>query len=316
MSTWGLVTTVKAPKKAVLDFAAWHLDLGAHRLFIHLDEADDDTFAALKTHPRIRPMITDARYWSDKGRNRPDKVEPRQTFNATRTYRKRADVDWLAHIDVDEFLIPEAPPDRLLSALPTECKVARMRPMEALSPVTEGEEFMNFKTLTLDLKERRRLAAEVWPTFGPFLNGGFLSHVAGKIFVRTGQPDGTFRIHRFFSGDQEDPGQQELPSITLAHLHAKSWPDWIGQFRFRHEHGAYGPDMKPNRPREQGGMTMHELFHTLEAEGGEAGLRLFFDEVCAATPGHLQRLAKAGLLRRVKLPLDRVREKHFPGLCA
>ena len=29
-------------------------------------------------------------------------------------------------------------------------------------------------------------------------------------------------------------------------------------------------------------------------------------------PGHLDRLAKEHLLRRVALPLDTVREKHFP----
>ena len=315
MTTWGLVSTVKAPKRAVLDFAAWHLELGAHRLFLHLDAPDEETFDLLKRHPRIRPLVTDAAYWEAKGRPRPEKVEPRQTFNATRTYKRRADVDWLGHVDVDEFLVPEAPVAQILGALPEGCKVARIRPMEALAPVGEPGELWDFKTLVVDLRERQRIASQVWPTYGPSLNGGFLSHVAGKVMVRTGLPDPAFRIHNFYSAGEENPGQQEPEGLSLAHLHAKSWPDWFAQFRFRHTHGAYKAEFKPNRPRDRGGMTMHELFAAIEAKGGEAGLRLFFDEVCAATPGHLARLGAAGLLRQVRLPLDAVRERHFPGAC-
>lgn len=313
MTSWGIVSTIRAPQRAVLDFAAWHLELGAHRLFLHLDVPDEATFKILKRHPRIRPQITDAAYWKAEGKVRPRKHQPRQTFNATRTYARRADVDWLCHLDVDEFLIPAAPVDGILEALPGDCHVARIRPMEALAPDGEAEDYWNFKLLALDPPTRRRLSAEVWPTFGPYLNGGFLSHVAGKLFVRTGQDAPQFRIHNFYAGEVENPGQQELSQISLAHMHAKSWPEWYGQFRYRHESGAYRAELKPNRPRNQGGTTMHDLFSAIEAESGEAGLRLFFDEVCAATPGHLERLSAAGLLRRIRMPLDEVRQKHFGG---
>lgn len=316
MTTWGIVTTLKAPMRDVLTFAAWHLELGAHRLFIHLDAPDDATFAILKAHPRIRPLVTDHTYWTSIGKARPEKHQPRQTLNATRTYARRADVDWLCHCDVDEFLVPEAPVDHILAALPAECQVARVRPIEALAPVAPQDDNWHFKTLVLDRHRRRALSAQVWPTFGPYLNGGFLSHVAGKIFVRTGLPSPAFRIHNFFSDGVENPGQVELPQIALAHMHAKSWPDWLAQYRYRHAQGSYRAELKPELPRDRGGMTMHEVFAAIEAESGEAGLRQFFDEVCAATPGQLDRLAQAGLLRQLALPFDNVREKHFPGACA
>ena len=34
MIRWGTVTTTNAPLPEILDFAAWHLELGAHR--VHL----------------------------------------------------------------------------------------------------------------------------------------------------------------------------------------------------------------------------------------------------------------------------------------
>lgn len=316
MTTWGLVCTTNAPMRAVLNFAAWHLELGAHRLYIHLDAPDAACFDVLKAHPRIRPQVTDPAYWDDVGKSRPHKHQPRQTFNATRTYERRADVSWLGHLDVDEFLIPDRPVDQLLGGLSDDCQTARIRPMEALAPVGEVTDHFDFKTLVLDRATRRRLAAEVWPTFGTYLNGGFLSHVAGKIFVRTGQPDPGFRIHNFYSEGVENPGQVELEECALAHLHASSWPEWVKQYRYRHTSGSYRAELKPERPVEKGGLSLHDLFRTLEDDSGEAGLRLFFDEVCAASPGHLDRLAGAGLLRRVRMPLDDVREKHFAGACA
>lgn len=313
MTTWGVVTTTHAPKRAVLDFAAWHLQLGAHRLFIYLDAPDDELFEILKAHPRIRPQVTDNGYWDGHKKTRPEKHQPRQTFNATRTYARRADVDWLTHIDVDEFLVPEQPVDQILSALPDDCMTARIRPMEALASVDADKDHWDFKTLPLDRARRRQLALQVWPTFGTYLNGGFLSHVAGKVIVRTGLPEPAFRIHNFYSAQMENPGQCELHDIAFAHMHAKSWHDWYAHYRFRHERGSYRAELKPDRPPEKGGMTLHDLFATLEAESGEAGLRLFFDEVCAATPGHLTRLTQAGLHRRIRMPLDAVREHHFPG---
>ena len=64
---------------------------------------------------------------------RPVKHQVRQTQNATFTYHRKAEVDWLAHIDVDEFLWPAEPLAPLLAALPADIPYARVRPIEALS---------------------------------------------------------------------------------------------------------------------------------------------------------------------------------------
>lgn len=313
MTTWGIVSTIRAPLAEVLNFAAWHLELGAHRLFLYLDTPDDPAYDILKAHPRIRPVITDDDYWAQRGQGRPQKHQVRQVRNATRTYRRRADVDWLAHIDVDEFLVPQGDIAATLAALPSVCQVARIRPMEALAPVGPASDSWHFKALILDRQERRRLAKQVWPTYGAYLNGGFLSHVAGKILVRTGLPEAEFRIHNVVTQGHENPGQVECDAITLAHLHARSWDDWQAHFRFRHARGSYRADLPPDRPRDQGGLNLHDLFDMIAADGGEPALRDFFDEVCAATPEHLDRLTRAGMLRQAELPLATVREKHFPG---
>ena len=50
----------------------------------------------------------------------------------------------------------------------------------------------------------------------------------------------------------------------------------------------------------------------IEDEGGKAGLRAFFDEVCADTPSLRSRLQAHGLLSEVNLALDAALSTHFP----
>ena len=70
--------------------------------------------------------------------------------------------------------------------------------------------------------------------------------------------------------------------------------------------------MKPNRPVEHGGLTLHALFNTIHSQDGEAGLRHFYNQVCTATPTHLEQLQTMGLLRQPPLDLDASVARHFP----
>jgi len=116
-------------------------------------------------------------------RKRPEKHQARQTVNATRAYRRRPGVDWLGHIDVDEFLWPEDGTfAHQLAALPTGARTARVRPIEALAAM-DGTAPKWFKGCHLRQAVRNTQTEDIYPTFGALLNGGFLSHVAGKIFV-------------------------------------------------------------------------------------------------------------------------------------
>lgn len=305
MTKWGLTATIKAAHTDVLDFAAFHLDQGAHRLFIYLDDTVPQTFAALKAHPKIRVTTCDAAHWDKLGKKRPAKQEVRQTLNATHAYNRNTQVDWLAHIDGDEFLWPETNIAAVLAALPADRLCARARPNEALSG--DGTAF---KAFIPNGPDRTRLVAQLYPNYAPYIKGGFLSHVAGKLFVRTGLADISFRIHNVFQGDTMNPCETELSAIALFHCHARNWDDWIAAYRHRLTKGAYRADLAPAQGKS--GMTLHELFKSLELAGGEAALRKFFDEVSADSPELRAKLAALGLLRLVDLDLKASRARHFP----
>lgn len=307
MTRWGLVSTIKAPLDQIQAFAAHHLELGAHRLYLYLDAPDPQAEAALRAHPKIRVKVCDDAYWAASGIDRPRKHQPRQTHNATAAYARAQDVDWLLHIDVDEFLWSDGDVAQHLAALSEDCMAARVRPMELLS----GSDSL-YKAFVPPGPDRHRIVDRLYPTYGQFLKGGFLSHVAGKLFARTGAPDVTFKIHNVLHGDAMNPGGAELAHVQLCHHHAPDWTEWQATYRFRMEQGSYRAQLGPNRPREQGGLKTHELFSMIEEEDPENGLRAFFEEVCQDTPRLRAALQAEGLLRQCDLDLARKTRRHFP----
>lgn len=310
MVNWGIVATIKADAPAIQRFVAYHLEMGAHRIYIYLDAPNPQAQEALKMHPNTRVIRCDEGYWKRNGK-RPAMHQPRQTLNATRAYHRADEVDWLIHMDVDEFLVTQGHISTQLAALPADIQCARARPMELLAGGDPAQD-LAFKTFIPPGKQREQTVATLYPTFGQHLKGGFLSHIAGKIFVRTGIEELKFRIHNAFLDAEMNPNSIEMPHIELAHFHATDWDTWVSHFAYRFEEGSYRADLGPARARDRGGITVHELFTLIQAEEGKAGLRAFFNEVCADTPTLRARLHAAGHLRCVHFAFDAAVAKHFP----
>ncbi|MCP9481585.1 glycosyltransferase family 2 protein [Shimia sp. CNT1-13L.2] len=318
MTRWGLVSTIKAPPKEVLNFVAYHLDQGAHHLFIYLDNQNPKAQAALEAHPQVTVTRTDGAYWRGTVGRKPEKHQPRQTHNATQAYEMAPEfgLDWLGHIDVDEFLSPVGDPlDQLLGRVENGIAAARVAPAEALaSEDVEGLDPATIyaKAWVPDTTAREKMEAALYPDFGNYVRGGFISHTLGKTFLRTGLPPLQFRIHRGMRGNDEVGPRVTLDGIDLCHIHVKSWQDWQRHFDYRHEKGSYRAELKPVRPSEFGGLSLHQLFTTLRETGGDEAIRAFFNEICLARPALISGLRERNLLREFRLDLDARREAHFP----
>lgn len=306
--TWGLSATVLASARDTLAFTAYHLQAGAHRIYLYLDAPCPEAIPHLQGHPKVRVTICDAEHWQKVNNGRPAKHQNRQTLNATHAYHRRVEVEWLIHMDVDEFLVSDQPITAHLAGLDAGTPTLRVRPMEQLS----GDGSV-FKAFVPPNGQRDAIVKTLYPTFGGQIKGGFLSHLAGKVFTRTGLENVTVKIHNAFQDGVELKGADMLPGLDLAHCHAKSWEDWHAAYRYRLEKGAYRAELGPNKPRDKGGLSLHDVFAGIEARDGTPGLRAFFDEVCADTSALRARLDAKGLLRRVNLDLNATLSTHFPN---
>lgn len=306
-SSWGIVTTTRAPLEDILRFVAYHLDLGADRIHLFLDEPNRRAVRILQQHPKVKIRVCDKAYWQRRGIQRPDKHQVRQSQNANATYRNTG-LDWLAHIDIDEFLWSQAPIANLLQDIPQEIPAMRVRPIEALA--CDGD---LYKAFIPPARNRNQLVEDIYPQFGGFVLGGFLSHVQGKLFVRSGLPNLSDRIHNIFQNGALLTCKTELQGVDLCHRHAPDWDHWLAHYRFRLAHGSYQPGGPLNLPRQQGGLSKYELLSWIEQNQGIEGLRAFYDEISGADPKVRQRLQNHDMIRHRPLDLEAKLAKHFPG---
>lgn len=303
---WGLVCTTNAPLRDVARFVAHHLDSGASHLYLYLDAPDPDIAALLKGHPKITLTLCDAAYWKKTGKTRPDAHQLRQTFNATRALRDaEATVDWLGHIDTDEFILTKGKLSSALKSIPDDMAGARLFPAEALAATVTGDLPKHFKLRTTTDGVPAQAVTDIYPKFGSYVRGGFLSHLAGKVFARTGLGDIHLAIHRLRVKGADVINTATLTDAYVGHLHAPDWDSFATKLEFRQTKGSYRIK-SDDAPK-----TIGTLLQYLRDEEGEAGLRQFFDEMCQDSPELRTRLKRHGLLLSPAFDPDNAVEKIF-----
>lgn len=62
-NVWALVVTAKASRLDLAKFCSFHLDQGAERIFLYLEDSDARTADILSSIPQIELTVTDETYW-------------------------------------------------------------------------------------------------------------------------------------------------------------------------------------------------------------------------------------------------------------
>lgn len=236
MVSWGLVTTVRAPEEQVLAFIAHHLSLGAAHLWLFFDDPADPAFPRIAGLPRVTATLCTDAYWAARG-GRHDRHQNRQARNA-RTAQRACRLDWLGHIDVDEFLHAPRPVADILAEVPPGTPDLRMEPFEAMHDDLPDDIF-TARRFRGPLHDRHRaLRPAILGSAAGLLPKGNLSHANGKSFCRAAMPGVTLRLHAVFL-KQERTQTPFSPDLRLLHFHAQDYAAWRRSLPFRLERGAY-----------------------------------------------------------------------------
>lgn len=117
--TWGVVGTMDEPPELVVAYAAHHLWAGASAVHIYLDRDDARARALLAQLSGVHVIVADEDHWRRVfDMKMPKNHQRRQTLNATHAYGQRS-VDYLLHLDADEFLLQANPIENELKRLTT-----------------------------------------------------------------------------------------------------------------------------------------------------------------------------------------------------
>lgn len=290
---WGIVSTVKAPVDQIARFLAYHLDLGAHRIVVHLD-VPDPKIAQTLAHARVRFVQCDAAYWEGRTERTTATHQMRQLYNASRVYRSTR-LDWLAHIDVDEFLLPPRRIPDLLATAPGDVTHINIPPVEMMA--CNGDPY-HFKRMT-----KKQLRRVIFPEFGAYASGGFIGTKSPKCFARVGLDGVKLGIHALRHRGGALQSGIELQGFELGHAHAPDYETFLRHMAYRLDKGSYHD--RHGTPNKKG-----HLIRALMAEGDDA-LRAFFEELSAPTAKRLDLLRQHGKLRSETLDLDTKVARHF-----
>lgn len=303
---WGVVSTIKAPIEHIARFAAWHLELGAAHIHIHLD-VPDVRIAKRLAHPQITFTQCDGEYWTMAPEKALKTHQLRQAYNASRSYRVSA-MDWLVHIDVDEFLLCKTPLTERLASAQHDAAFVRIHPAEIMASDTDpfnGTAY--FKRTRKHAKQRKSVLETLYPTFGAYVPEGFISYSGGKNITRTGIPNTRIGIHATMHNGVQLSNGQLMPDIAIGHAHAPTWDTFKQHFDYRMSKGSY-------RKKSSGSGQLNDVLTLILEDEDKKGLRQFFDEMCLATPERLDLLRDHDMLLTWQLDLDDKVIRHFGKL--
>lgn len=289
MTGWGVCATIKAPTEQVLAFVAHHLELGAGRIWLHFDAPDDGGYEAVNAIPRVTAVRCDEAYWQGLIGRRPDKHQNRQSRNMQRVYAL-ADLPWIVHIDVDEYLLPVGDIGTLLDGITADQPVLRVAPWEALHDPALPDDIFTARHFRAALRGGSNTGARdrVFGRYAPLMKDGVLSHAAGKCFFRTGLSRFEPRLHGAFRAGLRVDGGVFSDQLALLHFHAEDPGRWRERLAFRLTRGAY----QYNPPLQEWLMA-----------ASEPEIEAFFAAVQTVTPAMLARLQDEGILKEADLGL-------------
>ncbi len=306
--SWGTVTTLKESPENVKRFVAHHLAIGAQQIVLFFDDPEDPA-AELVTHlDRVTVVLCDDEHWIDR---RPAAHQKRQKINANIAYQSTK-LDWIIHLDADELIHARMDVARALAVVPPSQQVVRLPVAESFAGTQRGRNI--FRYALPNSKKGREVGDRVYGEAYSILDGGLLSHRAGKHFVRTGQPDMALSIHGPFQHGTRDEGEL-AKDMTLLHLHSYDEDEWVGSVQRRLKRGAYqkkNNDDKRGAGKTADGLGRNAYLNRIIETEGEAGLRAFHRRVCRFDKDK-RPLRRMGALLRVDLWEAEKNATFFPG---
>lgn len=251
--SWSVVATVAESPALIRAFVAWHLAIGAERIFLFVDDPTRWTGPETILPDAVTVTLCDAAYWRRRRRNgvRPADHCDRQIVNASLAHDWSGS-DWLVHIDADEYIHPRAEESigAILARQPADVRAVHGAVYEQIFRPSARPRDFEFRGLF-----RSQLPFEFWTSpegkklfarSRDCFTRGMTAHCSPKIFLRRGLDVTRFRIHGADAGPKhaEIPSAQS-PDFVLLHFDAGHYGRWLDKFGARADDDSYMQRMGP-----------------------------------------------------------------------
>jgi hypothetical protein len=288
MASWGTCTLLKNPVDEVMAYVAHHQEMGAERVFLFFDDPTDPAADLLETVAGVVVTRCDEAFWNGLVGQRPFRHTERQRQVLMKTYLG-CGLDWLLHIDTDEFLLSDLPVDELLDEVPAHLATVKAQPFEAMpGDRPKGDRIyrsVHFRSQITD----PALIQQLFGPFAPALHRGMVSHRLGKSFFRTGVPNMIPTVHFAKIGETTTEGQPFHPALRHLHFHGDDVEHWVATAHYK---------------ARVGGVRFNEPYAKTLLALDEAGLRRFHRRVHSCDPAVVAMLTEKGLMLHIDIDLE------------
>ncbi|WP_175570411.1 glycosyltransferase family 2 protein [Vannielia litorea] len=309
--TWAVVATVREPAELVLAFVAHHLELGAAKVLIYLDDPDDPLRPILRAKSGVNVVACNEDYWNkvNKGRGRPPNQNARQAINATTAYKK-VKADYLLHLDADEFLHMARPFAEEVARLEADDIWLRVPAVERCWLAGDRSEHIFSGVFRHPIKQAPLVAKRIYgEEVAPYLANGLAGSSHGKPLVRTGHKV-QLQVHA-----AKLPGKNSgwAPHKKATGLHVLHF-DGLTPLHWA---------AKTLRYAEQGDEVIDHLLHEERALqvrhvrdniGSMPELLRFFRKITGLTPEQARALTEHGRLSAMKIDPEAAMRRAFPEI--
>ena len=277
-TSWGIVMTAREPAQLVVSNVIFHLSAGASEVLVYLDDPQDPVADMLIPIKGCRVIRCDAAHWGRLANGRrPKRQTRRQSLNATDAYQN-SDLDWLIHLDADEFVYQKRPlAEELFHAprtpgyitLPVRERVFVAKHQEALFDGAFRPPFLG----------RDAFLPALYGELAPFLLHGMTGHAAGKACVPVGQGL-RLAIHAPRTAENDKLPPLHSTSSVLLHYDGLTPLHWVLKllrYATQNPEGMVGPHRMAQLEFTKDCRSLDELleFHDmLKAVDGDQNARL------------------------------------------
>lgn len=295
--SWGVVATVRAPASMINFFVQHYLNLGAHEVFIYLDDINYNSASEIYPHEKLVIVDCDDDYWSLQG-GKPVGIEKKQCLNYAHA-RKAMFSSWSIHVDIDELICSPFSIGLLLNALPGRFFSIQVRPLEAIytSLIEQSEVYSAkyFKLQTMDKKFLNDLFGAEWVSLG---KRGFFAHDKGKSFVRTNHDIDGWYIHTPSPKNKGLLRSLEVRGVELLHFECQDPQSFIEKIKRRLNGATVTQRLSPTGQRKL------EMFRGIYQQKGDEGLIDVYKQLNVFSSDRLRRGIEKGFFVERSLAND------------
>lgn len=277
-----IAVTVRAEMSVIVQFIEYHLSKKIDEIFVFLDDPSFNTVPLLfSCHEKVKFIVCDEKYWNEvnvcrfdncEKNIRPKGIEQRQFSNYSYA-RKKTHCDWVANIDIDEFIYSPYELKSFITQLPLNIFSIRMRTKEAIyTEIVEDNHIFN----TCFFKKNNKKAEKSSQLFFDsklHANGGYWGHKLGKILARRQEGIRHIGNHYIFPLNNELIIDVEFDFLYLLHFEGMSQKYFVEKQLRRLKQDVIVQRLATNEIKRL------DYFKTQYLEKGEAALLDLYEEM-------------------------------------